>query len=444
MWIFFIFFYLSCDSHLEDCSHLSSRNTLKTKKNHQTTKSFTLNFYTLSLKEILQYLKPLQKETSFSPFAYAHLSSDFNSSDRYIGGIYSPSQNRIYLSPYGTRASKDHWHYIDCYTGKINNIDNPYPPEDFFHAYNRGSYSPSQNRIYFTPVHQTRKTKWHYIDCSNDQIVEYEHGRPLEEFVTIPSSYAYASSVFSPTENRIYFIPSGQVKKPLWHYIDCLTGNVISYEHEQGQIDLLYVGGVYSPSENRIYFIPSNNLHLSSKFHYIDCTTGTVKSYEHGREPLEFSDVEPYREGVFSPTENRIYFIPSGQVKKPLWHYIDCETESLQTYEHFFDENDFNTAISMPYFGGVYSPLDNRIYFVPHSQTQFPTWHYIDCFKGKVHSYPNPFDPSSLSSAAYIGGTYSPLENKIYFVPRQQVSRSHFHGIQIFGNPKISRQWPVF
>ncbi len=35
------------------------------------------------------------------------------------------------------------------------------------------------------------------------------------------------------------------------------------------------------------------------------------------------------------------------------------------------------TVSSFGYFGGVYSPTQNRIYLVPMAQSVQPTWHYI-------------------------------------------------------------------
>ena len=37
------------------------------------------------------------------------------------------------------------------------------------------------------------------------------------------------------------------------------------------------------------------------------------------------------------------------------------------------------TAVPGAYFGGVYSPTQNRIYFAPQNQATATSWHYIDC-----------------------------------------------------------------
>lgn len=55
---------------------------------------------------------------------------------------------------------------------------------------------------------------------------------------------AYAGAVYSPYQNRIYLVPHGQATSCHWHYIDCSSGEVVSYEH--GASDLTchaYWGG---------------------------------------------------------------------------------------------------------------------------------------------------------------------------------------------------------
>src|SRR5438477_431374 len=92
--------------------------------------------------------------------------------------------------------------------------------------------------------------------------------------------YAYFGGVYSPTQNRIYFVPYSQGTNA-WHYIDCDTGNVIAYNQTSGvpAVDQAYAGGVYSPTQNRIYFIPYSQGFYTSSWHYIDCNNGNVIAY---------------------------------------------------------------------------------------------------------------------------------------------------------------------
>ena len=78
------------------------------------------------------------------------------------------------------------------------------------------------------------------------------------------------------------------------------------------------------------------------------------------------------------------------------------------------------TTVGYGYFGGVLSPVQNRIYFVPYSQlgTDPNGWHYLDCSTGSVVSYASG---ATTVSGAYMGGVLSPLQNRIYFVPRSQL-----------------------
>jgi hypothetical protein len=88
-------------------------------------------------------------------------------------------------------------------------------------------YSPSNNRIYFVPYGQADEAgdNWHYIDCSTGLVVEYIHTLGSSR----PVAGAYAGGVYSPSNNRIYFVPFGQADEPgdNWHYITDASG--VSY-----------------------------------------------------------------------------------------------------------------------------------------------------------------------------------------------------------------------
>ena len=83
----------------------------------------------------------------------------------YIGGVYSPIQNRIYLVPFG-QAEQDTWHYINCETGQVVGYEHPRTTADYG-AYRGGVYSPKQNRIYLVPYRGAEEDTWHFIDCNN-------------------------------------------------------------------------------------------------------------------------------------------------------------------------------------------------------------------------------------------------------------------------------------
>ena len=177
-------------------------------------------------------------------------------------------------------------------------------------GYIGGVYSPTQNRIYLVPLAQSNQTSWHYIDCTTGTVVAYTHG------ATVITS-GYAGGVYSPTQNRIYLVPYFQSNQTSWHYIDCATGTVVAYTHGATVVATGYAGGVYSPTQNRIYLVPYSQSNQTS-WHYIDCATGTVVAYTHGATVI----ASGYYGGVYSPTQNRIYLVPYSQSNQTSWHYI--------------------------------------------------------------------------------------------------------------------------
>ncbi len=285
-------------------------------------------------------------------------------------------------------------------------------PQD--NAYRGAVYSPTQNRIYFVPFNQGDVAKWHYVDCNDGSIVAYTHG------VTAVNS-AYIGGVYSPTENRIYLIPYGQSDVADWHYIDCDDGSVVAYAHGLGgdiPVDSAYIGGIYSPNQNRIYLVPYNQSN-QAKWHYIDCSDGSIVAYTHGATAVAGA----YTGGAYSPTQDRIYFAPYGQATESNWHYIDCSDGSIDAYAHGLGGD---TPEAGAYHSGVYSPTENRIYFVPYLQADVAKWHYIDCSDGSAVAYTHG---ATAVNGAYAGGVYSPTQDKIYFVPYIQANNATWHYI---------------
>ena len=56
------------------------------------------------------------------------------------------------------------------------------------------------------------------------------------------------------------------------------------------------------------------------------------------------------------------------------------------------------TATAVGYYGGAYSPTQNRIYFMPYSQSSATTWHYIQETGSMGDLTPNMFGSSIISS----------------------------------------------
>jgi len=276
-------------------------------------------------------------------------------------------------------------------------------------AYLSNIYSPTQDRLYFIPFGIANNALWHYVDCQSGEIVAYTHG------VTCVDN-AYNGGVYSPNENRIYFVPYEQADETDWHYIDCNTGTVVAYAHGATAIAQAYIGGSYSPIEDRIYFTPNNIADdAGGVWHYVDCSDGSIVAYTHGATAVN----DAYQGSVYSPTENRIYFIPYKQCNQTNWHYVDCSDGSIVAYAHGA------TVDVSGYVGGAYSPTQNRIYMSPRSQANNTNWHYIDCDDGTVVAYTHV--GSSAVDIAYIGSVYIPTLNRIYFVPFIQAPQSNWH-----------------
>lgn len=346
--------------------------------------------------------------------------------DAYQGGVYSPTQNRIYMVP-RAQGDQTNWHYIDCSDSSI--VAYAHGVTAVSDAYSGGVYSPTQNRIYFVPQAQGNQTNWHYVDCSDGSVVAYAHG------VTAVAD-AYDGAAYSPTEDRIYFCPASQNSQTNWHYIDCSdpvdTTMVNAYAHGLTGLSVMR-GACYSPAEDKIYFIPCNT---STNAVYIDCSDGSANAIT----PPTTSGNDRWWGGRYSPTENRIYLVPFGMGSVSSWWYIDCDTGTYASYVH--GAGGLGTSAFM---GSVYSPTQNRIYLVPHGRSNSSTWHYIDCSDGSVASYEHGL---TVSSNAYAGGTFSPTEDVAYFIPRSISNSTEWHCITNLGeNPKVSKSLmggPIF
>jgi hypothetical protein len=307
-------------------------------------------------------------------------------------------------------------------------------------AYAGSVYSPYEDRIYFVPFNQT--TQLHYIDCKTESI----QSTPISNLVT----NAYIGGAYSPTENRIYFAPYNQ--NNTLHYIDCNSGTVVEYQYNtQGAVSY---GAVYSPKQNRIYFVPHSS---HSQCMYIDCNVGSISTFLHGLQIVN----NAYAGGVYSPTEDKIYFVPYAQNTK--FCYINCSNTSVVEYVS-------NVTINQnAYIGGVYSPTNNYIYLIPHQQTL--NIHYIDCnndgivgsiqytgtskYAGGVYInkqiYMIPYENGQLQyintdnnqlynlgsvTGSFFGGSYSPTQNKLYPTPHTTNNLIYVH---LLDNNNISK-----
>lgn len=262
-------------------------------------------------------------------------------------------------------------------------------------AYEGGVYSPYQNRIYFVPRGQSNQTDWHYVDCNTGTLAAYTHGAT----VVVDG---YSGGCYHPPTDRIYFAPWKQGDEANWHYIDCSDGSVVAYARA-GDAGIEYSGAVYSPNEQKIYFIP-NFPDLTPAANLARITpTGVTETYAVGVSTTNAT----YYGGTYCPTLDRIYPAFYGD-KSATWHYIDCATGTWTAYSHGID---FADLADNPYISSAYHPILNRIYLGPSLQVLRPIWHYIDCSDGSVVGYANP---TSLTADLYP--TFSPVTGRLYMV----------------------------
>jgi hypothetical protein len=90
--------------------------------------------------------------------------------------------------------------------------------------------------------------------------------------------------------------------------------------------------------------------------------------------------------------------------------------------------------VANAYIGGSYSPTLNRIYFAPFGQANQTIWHFINCKLGKFIDY---IHGATVVSNGYSGSVYSPTENRIYFIPFEQASQNQWHYINCDDNGTI-------
>jgi hypothetical protein len=373
---------------------------------------------------VKEYLTNISSHNAYSESAVVAYVNGTMVSGAYIDGVYSPTQNRIYLVPYG-QAPETNWHYIDCDTGTI--VPYIHGSATSIYGYSGGVYSPTQNRIYFIPYVQAGQANWHYIDCGTGNVIAYSH-------FSSAASYGYKGGCYSSTHNRIFFIPANYAISATWHYIDCdtATPNVVTYSHfgAYSAVYGAYAGGVYSPTQDRIYLVPYTQGNQGD-WHYIDCaaTNPTALPYAHGSS----ATVNAYIGGCYSPIQNRIYLVPNRQASEIDWHYIDCNitTPTVVAYTHG------SSAVTDSYAGGCYSPTQNRIYLSPTLQSSETNWHYIDCntTTPTVVAYTHG---SSAVNVAYANCVYSPTQNRIYLVPNLQGDQPYLHYIKPLTTSNVS------
>jgi hypothetical protein len=272
-------------------------------------------------------------------------------------------------------------------------------------AYYGGVYSPMQNRIYFVPHAQANQTTWHYYDCDFHRIISYIHNATV-------SANAYHGGVYVPEVNRIYFIPSGQATVATWHYINCDSGAVVAYTHGVTAVANAYSGGTYNSALGRIYMAPYAQ-GPNANWHYINATltTPTATAYaQNNGGATAVTSTSAYSGAIYIPQLGSIYFVPRSQATFSEWHYVDSEG-LIRSYTQSVYAGSSVIAFTQ---GGGYSPVNNRIYLaIGFTNSAFNTWAYISPGPNTVTSYTG----ASVNGNGYRAAVYSPTQNRIYYVP---------------------------
>lgn len=298
-----------------------------------------------------------------------------------------------------------HWSWLVNY---IKSLSMPYINElpvmgtlttSIIGGFNGAVYCVDYNRIYFIPYNLNGSDIWMYWDCQ------------LQIFQTFPGILlgpeAYVGGV--AVQNRIFLSPFNQCSEPTWHYIECKTNTIVAYNHGATIVTQGYSRAVVSANENLIFLVPFLQ---TNTWHYINPTSLTAGTYTGGTEA-------GYKGGILDPNNNRIYFVPNTKTSI-VWHFVDCNSITIGTY----------SGVILPpdaYVGAVYAPTLNRGYFVPYSQSNQSSWHYIDFQTGSIKSYDH--QARNVVVNAYIGGAFMPNQNRIYFAPRLQSNQPLLHYI---------------
>ena len=342
----------------------------------------------------------------------------------YYGGVYSPLDNCIYFGPWA-QCDEREWHYVDLNQGgKVFPYYNQHYKELKPAMFQQCVLSVDESRIYFYPGPKCNGF-FYYLDLRT---------RTVEKYYGIKQSrgqISYYGGALNIKSNCIFLAPhypdcNHAITK--WHFIDCSNNSIHSYASEI--IEKIerssYRGAIYCPTNNRVFFIPYREKldPELAEWHYVDCETFEVVAYS---AESDF-DIAPmgYTDAVFCPANNRIYLMPDYQAPLAYWHYIDC----LACKVHTYSSDTEGTGLEVQaYSGGVYSPLTHRIYLTPYNRITSTTWHYIDCLTATVVSYES-LTSMKESEEAYANGVYCEKMKRAYFAPFGQADQSYWQYIQ--------------
>ena len=156
------------------------------------------------------------------------------------------------FAPGATGASTQRTHWYVPGDGPTRGQD-----RDYHVVADDGTFDdPAHLMIYIQPwMEEIEKSGWK-VPAKGDDVVEPPK-TAIVSFGSYPNTVsgvstehlqvgpAYAKGVYSPIQNRIYFVPLNV--GPIWHYIDCNTGEIMSYNSNVELVNFAYSDGVYCP-----------------------------------------------------------------------------------------------------------------------------------------------------------------------------------------------------
>lgn len=377
------------------------------------------NFSNFSLTGLQKYIDNVgfANNPNFNSVAVSYTGTI--AANAYRGSIFDPINKRIYFVPYG-QYQYSNWHYYDCTANTVvayyctTDGTNPGPNNPYYDAginYGSAIYSSAQKRIYLIMSNSTitGTVQLQYIDCTTGFVQPYTIAQGAIQ------ALAFSSAVYGPKQDYIYFIPYTQAYSATQYYLNCATNALGTYNNafasDFNTYTVRFSGGSYDPNTDRIYLasdksVVSNVASIYGKWFYINCATQTLVSYSY----LVSDSVIPtggYRSAVYSPSQNRVYFIP--YVLNATQQYINCTTNLVESYD-----TDYDTNIPLSYVSAVYSPIENRIYLVSSNTQYVAAITYIDCRTGNVKT------KQKLAGAVIpyfdcINSIYDPTRNRIYY-----------------------------
>ncbi len=369
--------------------------------------------------QLVQYLESLSAKNENTEVFLAALEYEFTVAAGNM--VVSPSNNRLYFPPVNFGDSA----YFDV--PKEEPIGSGITPGAGFSDVGLGSYHAGLDRIYWA---YGQPADLLYTQCGTAQAIAFAHG------VTVPFSGVppFATPIYSPNNDRMYFVPRGLVLSSTWFYINS-SGGLVGYNHGfapiQTDLGTTLYSGTYCPSGDKIYMAWGSLTGNNYPIYVIDALNASVGTIDppsgaFGR----------YYTTCFSPRNNKIYYFPYSDTSGDIV-FVDCATGVAGSFDA-----GILSETSPLLGGGIYSPLTNRIYVGRESTSDV---YYLDCDTEVMVQVADDSPPAT--SVPFFRGAYSATDSRIYmsdeFTPSSSIRFIQETGagadLQWGGNPLFNK-----